>query len=59
VLATPVIPADAIAALRQVADEVVTVLAPEDFQAVGQWYADFTPTPDEDVSRLLAEAAPC
>jgi putative phosphoribosyl transferase len=59
VLATPVIPADAVAALRQVADEVVTVLAPEDFQAVGQWYADFTPTPDEDVSRLLAEAAPC
>lgn len=59
VLATPVIPADSIVALRAVADEVVTVLAPEDFQAVGQWYADFTPTPDEDVSRLLAEAAPC
>ena len=59
VLATPVIPADAIASLNKVADEVVAVLTPADFQAVGQWYADFTPTPDEHVSRLLAEAAPC
>ncbi|WP_020519902.1 phosphoribosyltransferase [Catelliglobosispora koreensis] len=59
VLAAPVIPADTVASLHNMADEVVTVLAPADFQAVGQWYADFTATSDTEVTRLLAEATPC
>jgi putative phosphoribosyl transferase len=56
VLAVPVMPADALAGLRSVADEVVTVLAPERFGAVGQYYDDFTPTLDDEVTRLLRAA---
>ncbi len=54
VLATPVAPPDVVDKLRWQADEVVAVLTPAGFHAVGQWYADFTPTPDEAVSRLLS-----
>jgi predicted phosphoribosyltransferase len=37
-------------------DEVVCATRPEDFRAVGVWYRDFSPTPDEQVQTLLAEA---
>ena len=53
VLATPVAPPEVVRALRAHADEVVAVLTPSAFRAVGQWYGDFTPTPDEAVTRLL------
>ena len=53
VLATPVAPPDVVRRLQAEADEVVAVLTPSLFRAVGQWYEDFTPTPDEDVTRLL------
>ncbi|NIH83257.1 phosphoribosyltransferase family protein [Amycolatopsis granulosa] len=36
------------------ADEVVCLECPPEFTAVGQWYADFSQTPDEEVTRLLA-----
>jgi putative phosphoribosyl transferase len=39
------------------ADRVVCVLAPEDFSAVGQFYDDFSATTDEEVGRLLEDAA--
>lgn len=35
------------------ADDVVYVMAPEDFEAVGQWYVDFEQLDDADVVRLL------
>ena len=53
VLAVPVVAADVLPALRRSADEVVFVAAPDDFRAVGEWYADFTQVPDEEVSGLL------
>jgi predicted phosphoribosyltransferase len=53
VLATPVAPPDVVKTLRAHADEVVVVLTPSGFRAVGQWYGDFDPTPDEEVTRLL------
>jgi putative phosphoribosyl transferase len=54
VLAVPVAPAASVAALRQVADEVVCPYMPTAFVAVGQWYEDFSPVSDDDVVALLA-----
>ncbi|MCX4694681.1 alpha/beta fold hydrolase [Streptomyces sp. NBC_01408] len=56
VLATPVAPPDAASRLRSSADEVVCLSTPHAFRAVGEWYADFTQTSDEEVVALLAEA---
>jgi putative phosphoribosyl transferase len=39
--------------LRRIADEVVCVVMPEPFNAVGLWYEDFSQTSDEEVRRLL------
>ncbi|MEX5632837.1 phosphoribosyltransferase family protein [Parafrankia sp. FMc2] len=57
VLAAPVAPPDRIAWLRQDADEVVCLATPEEFFAIGSFYADFTQTPDEEVTDLLRQAA--
>ncbi|MFE2271739.1 phosphoribosyltransferase family protein [Streptomyces lavendulae] len=57
VLAVPVAPPDALARLRGPADDVVCLSAPRAFRAVGEWYRDFTQTPDEEVLALLAQAA--
>ncbi len=57
VLAAPVAPPDAVAWLRTEADEVVCLSTPSGFSAVGQWYRDFSQTPDEEVVFLLAQAA--
>jgi putative phosphoribosyl transferase len=54
VLAVPVAPPDTVAALRRDADDVVAVETPEPFFAIGGWYADFSPTSDEEVVQLLA-----
>ncbi len=43
--------------LDEVADEVVCARMPPTFQAVGQWYADFSPTTDAEIRRLLAAQA--
>jgi predicted phosphoribosyltransferase len=32
-------------------------MTPEPFRGVGQWYEDFSQTTDEEVRRLLAQAA--
>jgi putative phosphoribosyl transferase len=56
VIAVPVAPADAVAALEQTADELVCALTSVEFFAVGQFYRDFDPTTDVDVRRLLDEA---
>ncbi|MEV7521431.1 phosphoribosyltransferase family protein [Streptomyces sp. NPDC091371] len=56
VLAAPVAPPDAVAWLRTEADEVVCLSTPRAFRAVGEWYQDFSQTPDEEVVALLAEA---
>jgi putative phosphoribosyl transferase len=55
VLAIPVAPAEAVASLAKEADEVVCLATPEPFYAVGQWYARFPQTSDEEVVRLLEE----
>lgn len=55
VLAVPVAAPEAVEALRQEADEVVCVLRPRAFHAVGQWYRDFQPTTDEEILAVLRE----
>ena len=57
VLATPVASAGALDGLRRDADDVVCLETPEQFFAVGQWYADFAQTSDEAVVALLDQAA--
>jgi putative phosphoribosyl transferase len=57
VLAVPVAPPTAVAAMSNVADEVVCVQQPHQFQAVGQFYEDFNATTDADVLALLNQAA--
>ena len=54
ILAVPVAPADTLAELRGQCDEVVCLMVPEPFWAVGAHYADFAQTRDEEVTRLLA-----
>jgi putative phosphoribosyl transferase len=51
--AAPVGAPGAAAGLRSEADDVVCVTEPPDFRAVGQWYADFRQTSDEEVLDLL------
>ena len=57
VLATPVAPPTAVHELRGSADEVVVLETPDRFFAIGQWYDDFTQTPDHEVTELLERAA--
>jgi putative phosphoribosyl transferase len=57
VVAVPVAPASGCSAIRMEADEVVSVAEPELFLAVSQWYENFSQISDEDVQRLLENAA--
>lgn len=54
VLAVPVAPPDWIAAIGAAANEHIALETPRGFFAVGQWYADFSQTTDEEVLELLA-----
>ena len=53
VCAAPVASAQAVQRLRQVADDVRTVLTPTLFGSVGNFYVDFTETTDDDVRAVL------
>lgn len=57
ILAVPIAPPDTVRALSDVADEVVCVATPGALSSIGQWYDDFTQTSDDEVARLLDEAA--
>lgn len=56
IVAVPVGPPDTINHLKMKADEVVCVLVPEMFYAIGQFYSDFTQVEDEEAIRILEEA---
>ncbi len=55
VAAVPVAPSESVARMAREADEVVCLSAPEFFQAVGQFYEDFTQVDDAEVVALLSE----
>src|SRR5437667_7927679 len=57
VVAVPVGPPDTCHELEERADETICLSTPEFFQAVGQYYEDFSQTSDEDVRELLSQAA--
>jgi len=57
IAAVPVASYSALGMLREDADEVVTLAAPENFGAVGFYYRDFSEVGDDDVKRLLTAAA--
>jgi predicted phosphoribosyltransferase len=54
VLAAPVAPADSASRLADAADAIVLLHTSDRFSAVGQFYADFGQTTDEEVTALLA-----
>jgi predicted phosphoribosyltransferase len=57
VVAVPVGPPDTCRELAEEADETICLSTPLFFQAVGQYYEDFSQTSDEDVRELLSQAA--
>jgi putative phosphoribosyl transferase len=56
-IGVPVAASQACSEFASVVDEVVCVLTPEPFAAVGHWYRDFSETSDDEVRTLLAQAA--
>jgi putative phosphoribosyl transferase len=56
VVAVPVAPPQIRQQLKREVDEVVCLLTPEHFYAIGPWYNDFSPTTDAEVSNLLQQA---
>ena len=56
IVAVPVAPSETVAELEAVADQVVSLITPSRFVAVGLWYRDFEQTSDAEVAALLREA---
>ena len=56
VVAVPVGPPDTCHEVEQLADETLCLSTPTLFQAVGQYYDDFSQTSDDDVRELLTSA---
>ena len=54
VVAVPTAALASVDAMREKVDEVVALMAPADFFGVGQWYANFSQTSDQEVCDLLA-----
>lgn len=57
VVAVPVASLEALGTLRPLVDDLVCLLAPPVFCALGLWYADFRQTTDAEVCALLGQAA--
>lgn len=58
VVAVPVSPADTLLEIEQKVDKVVCLETPFDFQAIGQFYRDFSQVEDEEVLDLLIYPTP-
>lgn len=56
VMAVPVLSPRVQGKLEEACDELVYIACRDDFYAVGQWYRDFSQTPDQEVVRLLGDA---
>jgi putative phosphoribosyl transferase len=57
VMAVPLAAPETCDKFRDIVDEVVCVITPDPFYAIGLWYEDFSQTTDEEVCDLLARAA--
>jgi putative phosphoribosyl transferase len=58
ILAVPVAAAERLNDVQHYCDEIVCLLIPEDFEAVGQFYMEFDAVEDEEVVRLLRDFVP-
>ena len=56
-VAVPCASATSARVIGHIADRVVSLVVDEEFAAVGQYYADFTPVTDDEVVAMLARAA--
>lgn len=57
VVAVPAAAAETCDEFRNEVDEIVCVITPEAFHAVGRWYEEFPQTTDEEVRDLLAKSS--
>lgn len=57
VIAVPVAPKDSCEELQREADQVICAAMPHPFNAVGIWYENFAQVTDEEVCKLLEQAA--
>lgn len=57
IVSAPVASPNAVERLRRVADDVQVLSEEPDFQAVGQFYREFSPTSDDEVISLLRHAS--
>ncbi len=55
IVAVPVAPRSVCAEIAVAVDQVICWMQPEPFEAIGQWYENFTQVSDEEVCRLLAQ----
>jgi predicted phosphoribosyltransferase len=53
IVAVPVAPPSTVKNLREEADEVIALMEPSHFMAIGQFYGDFRQVPTEEAKRLL------
>lgn len=58
IVATPVAAPEAVSVIEGLADQVICLHSPRDFQAVGRHYASFPQLEDDEVRRILAVAPP-
>jgi len=56
IIAVPVAPLETVQEFEKEGEEIVAVLTPEVFFAVGEWYDDFEQTSDEEVRECLMHA---
>jgi predicted phosphoribosyltransferase len=57
VLAVPLAPPETVEELRSEVDEVVCLATPSPFGAIGAFYGDFRQVSDDEVRKLLEQAA--
>lgn len=53
ILAVPVMPQNTLKKLKNFVDEIIVLLTPDDFSAVGQFYEDFSQVSDSQVKFIL------
>jgi predicted phosphoribosyltransferase len=57
IVAVPVASLDRLPAVRKCCDEIICLMAPNDFWAIGQYHENFMPVEDDEVVRLLDTSA--
>jgi predicted phosphoribosyltransferase len=57
IVAAPVAALETFREFKKIADDIVCVQTPADFEGVGQWYDDFAQTSDAEVRAILEQSA--